>query len=621
MKVLHVKKQRLLAFALAVVLAGCGTSGDDVPSFSVSEETAGTVADPLSQVDTTAMFSDRDWQTEYDQAACISIFLQGNTASCDAAGVEISGSTVTITQEGIYRLSGTLEDGMILIDADETDKIQLILDGVEIHCSTSASIYVRQADKVFLTTARGTQNTLSNGGSYEAIDNSNIDAVIFSKSDLTLNGTGNMTVQAQAGHGVVSKDDLVVTSGSYSITAEGHGLSGKDSVRLGGGEYTIVSGKDGVHAQNDDDSARGFLYIQGGSFSIIADGDGLSAGSDLLIADGTFVVTTGGGSGTAQRSTTAEGWWGPDSVGATSDTISAKGIKADGTLTIQAGSFVIDAADDAIHAGGSIDISGGDFSLATGDDGIHGDNTVTISGGSVHVTTSYEGIEGLTVDIQGGAISLVSSDDGINAAGGRDGSGFGGWGGDGFSADEGCAILISGGVVSVNAAGDGLDSNGDLTVTGGQVFISGPTDSGNGALDYNGTATITGGTVVAAGSAGMAQNFGATSTQGSMLVNLDGSAGTVVTLADSTGTTLLTWTAEKGFATVVISCPDIRQGETYIVSAGDRSVTVTMDTLIYSASAAGEGFGRTMGGGRGPASDGESPAQRAPERNGEIPVA
>ena len=180
-----------------------------------------------------------------------------------------------------------------------------MLNGATIASSTSAAIYVRSADKVFLTTATGTDNTLSNGGEYIAIDDNNIDAVVFSKADLTLNGAGTLTVNAAAGHGVVSKDDLVLTSGTYAITAASHGLSGKDSVRIANGTYTIASGKDGIHAENEDDISLGYLYIAGGAFAIDADGDGLSASSYLLIDGGTFDILAGGGAANAPVQTSA----------------------------------------------------------------------------------------------------------------------------------------------------------------------------------------------------------------------------------------------------------------------------------------------------------------------------
>lgn len=583
----------ILAGALLLTLSACGgrQAGDETGAASGS----GTSAAPV-EVDTSDMFTDRDLDGSYDAASAAAITFTGDSASCASDAVQISGGTVTITGAGTYILSGTLNDGTVIVDAAETDKIQLVLDGANITSSDSAAIYVRAADKVFLTTAAGSQNSLANGGTYTAIDENNIDAVVFSKSDLTLNGSGALTIDAAAGHGIVSKDDLVLTGGTYTVNAASHGLSGKDSVRIAGGTYTLTTGKDGVHAENADDSSLGFLYIAGGDFHITAQGDGMSAAAYLLAEDGTYSVQSGGGSANAADHT--EDWaFGPGQSSQTSDTddTSTKGMKAGSDLILHSGTFSIDAADDALHANGNVTVSGGSFELATGDDGIHADSAVTISGGSITITQSYEGIEGLSIDITGGDIVLTASDDGLNAAGGNDSSGFGGPHGDMFAATEGAYITISGGTLHIDASGDGIDSNGDLTVSGGETYVSGPTNSGNGALDYSGEAVISGGIFVAAGASGMAQNFGSASTQGVMMVTVSGgSAGSTISLTDSAGNELVSWQADKSYSSVIVSCPEIEQGAAYTLTAGSSTTQVTMDSLVYGSDG---GMGGMMGGG------------------------
>lgn len=261
------KKTAGLSLALAALfaLSLCGCAGTAETADASSQTAQTQTAQTTATTSASEMFTDRDLEIGYDEETSAHITLSGDSASSDSDAVQISGSTVTITDEGTYILSGTLEDGMILVDAEDTDKVQLVLNGVEITSATSAAIYVREADKVFITTAAGSENTLRNGGEYVAIDDNNIDAVIFSKSDLTLNGAGTLTITAAAGHGIVSKDDLVLASGTYVITAASHGISGKDSVRIANGAYTIVSGKDGIHAENADDASLGFLYIVGGT--------------------------------------------------------------------------------------------------------------------------------------------------------------------------------------------------------------------------------------------------------------------------------------------------------------------------------------------------------------------
>ena len=278
-----------------------------------------------------------------------------------------------------------------------------------------------------------------------------------------------------------------------------------------------------------------------------------------------------------------------------SDDTSAKGLKAGTQVTVTGGTFQLNCCDDAIHSNGDVTISGGSFTIATGDDGMHADDTLSISSGTIDITRSYEGLEGAKVLISGGKISIVASDDGINAAGGSDQSGFG-FAPDAFGGSGDYLIRISGGVVTVNASGDGIDSNGDIEVTGGELYISGPTSNGDGTIDCDGSATIAGGIVVAAGSTGMAENFGTASTQGSILVNLSGSAGQTITLKDSDGNILASFTPAKAFGCVVVSAPGVAQGGTYTIAAGGASTTVTMESLIYGSGMGGFGG---MGGGMG----------------------
>ena len=620
---------KTMAFFLAVLVAAgvfSGCSGDE-PAQSGAEDVSGSQtaasentsdsssASAAVSADLSQMFTDRDYEIGYEESESASIRLSGNSAQCDSDAVQISGSTVTITEEGTYILSGTLEDGMVIVDAEDTDKIHLVLDGAAISNSTSAAVYVREADKVFLTTAADTENTLSNGGEYLAIDDNNIDAVIFSKADLTLNGAGDLTIQASAGHGVVSKDDLIITSGTYTIQAESHGLSGKDSVRIANGSFTIESGKDGIHAENADDTegATGFLCILDGTFRITSQGDGLSAGSYLQTEGGNYTLSCGGGSGSASIQKSE---FGSDT---SEESASTKGVKAGGDLVLNGGNFAIDSADDALHSNGSVAVNGGEFQLSTGDDGIHGDGNVAISAGSVCILESYEGIEGLTIDIAGGDIELTASDDGLNAAGGNDESGFEGFGGgfrgaDSFAADSGAYVCISGGKLYIDASGDGIDSNGSLTVTGGETYVSGPDTGGNGALDYASEASITGGIFVAAGASQMAQNFGSSSTQGTMLVTVSSQqAGSTIALSDSSGREILSWQADKAFDSVLISCPEITEGSTYTLTAGSSETEVTMSSLVYGSSGEMGGMGGGPGGGMGGRPEGGMGGGQPPE--------
>jgi len=253
---MKIKRLIALLVSLCLIMTGCSdpadnesktpSSGDETateaPGDSSGNNSGATDASDITELDVTDMFTNRDRETDYDKDKCAYIELNGSSATCSSNAVQIDGTTITIKDEGTYVLSGTLNDGMVIVNADEKDKPQIVLNGVSITSSTSAPIYILEADKVFITLAENTENTLINGGTFTAIDENNIDAVIFSKQDLTFNGSGSLTISSPAGHGIVSKDDLVFTGGTYAITAASHGLSANDSVRISDAALTLDAG-------------------------------------------------------------------------------------------------------------------------------------------------------------------------------------------------------------------------------------------------------------------------------------------------------------------------------------------------------------------------------------------
>lgn len=628
-----------LALTFSLLLGGCGNAADTAAGAGAAADTAagtntgavgtGSGADAAAGFESggvnaaasekTAYFSDRDFEVEYDESKSAHILLNGDSADCSSDAVEISGTRVTIKDEGTYILSGTLEDGMIIVDAEKSDKTQLVLNGVTIHSETSAAIYIRQSDKVFITTAPDTTNTLSNGGTFAEIDENEIDAVIFSKEDVTLNGSGMLVVTSPAGHGIVSKDSLKLTGGSYDINCASHGLDGKDDVCAANAELTIVSGKDGIHAENSDDSDYGYVYIQSGTFDITAQGDGLSAGATLCIENGDFQITSGGGS--VNASAKASDSWGNfagggrhmggrggmmggkgnksgngreaeggkngvltdagDGAGdsAQEDGTSMKGIKAAGDLIINGGAFVINSADDSVHSNASLTVNGGTFEIAAGDDAFHADDTLSVAEGSIYISESYEGMEGLHVVISGGDITLTAEDDGINAAGGMDESGNGGRdagrGHGMMSGSSDGSILISGGTIQITAMGDGIDANGTLEITDGHTTVCGPVQGDTATLDYDVRGEISGGTFIGTGAFGMAQTF-SDAAQGLISVRIgNGSEEGTVTLSDKNGDAVITYTPQLPYSVVILSSPEIISGETYTLTAGTVSREVT----------------------------------------------
>lgn len=593
------KNKKILAILLSVALAfsavGCGAAGG-----SLGTTVTAALTDAESAVDTDTavnsssveeLFTARDLGGESGEAV-VTVTLSGDTATADGAGVSVSDGLVAITAGGDYLLTGSFS-GSVVVDVEESEKVQLILSGAAIESEGQSAIVVLSADKVFLTLAENSENTVSASGELTPYGEVNADGAIFSKCDLTINGTGRVRVDCETGHGIVSKDDLRIASGTLTVTAAKQGLSGKDSVRIADGTITITAGTDAIHSENADDAEKGVITILGGSITAESSSDGIDASGTVSIEGGEITLAAGGGADSASRYASGWGGWGQSSSSS-----GGKGIKSDMAVSILGGTLSIDSADDAIHTDGDVTVSSGMLTLKSGDDGIHADASLTISGGSVTVSDSYEGLEAADIVIEGGEISVRASDDGLNAAGGSDGSNGGGWfGGDPFAAQD-ASITISGGSLTVNADGDGIDSNGDLTVSGGTICVSGPTNSGNGALDYNGSGVITGGTLIAAGASGMAENFSNGSTQCSMLVSFSGtiSAGSEICVYDSQGKLIASYTPEKSYQCAVISCPELTVGESYTVTAGGTQQSVTLSSTITGGGMGMGGFGGGMGG-------------------------
>ena len=643
------RSKKLLALFCATALsmtavAGC-TGTKSSTGNVVSSETEVNAEETVAQSETgtfssTDMFTERDLAGTYEESGAVYVTLSDDGITGETAGVAINGQTMTITAEGTYIFSGTLSEGQIVVDADNA-KVQIVFDNVDITCASSAAVYVKSAEKVFVTLAEGSQNTLRNTDEYVAIDDNNIDAVIFAKSDLTLNGTGSLTIISAEGHGIVSKDDLKITGGTYDITAAGHALSGKDSVRITDGTFILTAEKDGIHSENADDEEKGYIYIADGDFTITSDGDGMDASSIVQIEDGTFDITAGGGAANSQKTHESDMPGGgmsqnierpdgesmpqmgekpdeesmsqmgekpdeesmpqmgekPDGENMPQDTTtdesstSTKGIKAGGGMYLNGGTYQIDSADDSIHSNANITIADGTYTLATGDDGVHADDALTVNGGTITVTESYEGLEGLTVTINDGTIDITVRDDGINTAGGTDQSGFGTLG-DHFkgmdSADDETEettdnemwIELNGGYIHILAGGDGVDSNGDLTINGGEIYIDGPSDNGNSAIDYGdrSSAYVNGGMLVAIGSSGMAEGMSDSSKQEVLMVKLgEQMEAGDVVLTDSEGNVIVSYTALKSYDCVIISTAEVESGATYTLTTSGTTTEVTAE--------------------------------------------
>ena len=532
----------------------------------------------------TVNFTKKDLDPGFHTAGPAVINLSPDGITVSGSGVETVGSTVRILAAGTYIIQGKLEDGQLVVEAGANDDVQLVLNGVRIASASTAPIYVSSADKVILTLAPGTINTITDGTSPtsdSAADD--INAVIFSRDDLTINGAGTLIVNGNYRHGIVSKDDLKIVSGTIEITAVGDGLKGRDLVAVRGGQITITAGQDGIQSNNDTDPSRGFVYIENGRIDITAELDGIQAETDLLIKGGTVTIKSGGGSAVSSN-LSSWGMWGRGMPAPAASSPSAKGLKAGVGIIIDGGSITIDSSDDAVHANGQITINGGLISISSGDDAIHADSSITINGGEIAVARCYEGLESTFITINDGMIRIADArDDGINAAGGVDASATAARPGrNPFMSEAYGALTINGGWVVISAEGDGIDSNGDITMTGGTVIVHGPASGFNSALDYNREFIIEGGILVAAGSAGMAMAPSANSSQKSIVVTFNAyPADELVHIATSDNNEpIITFKSSKTFQSLVVSTPQVQTDTNYVIYRGGTHTGTEQDGLF-----------------------------------------
>jgi hypothetical protein len=478
------------ALALALGLAGCSVAGSTPTGVSAvtasgSTASAGTTNSAAATgtaqaVSLDALAEDTHYDADdlsWDAAAEVAVTL-ADGASAAAGGtssdaVKVDGDTVTIRAAGTYRLSGSLSDGQVVVAAGEEDVVRIILDGAGVTSSTGSPFVVQSANEAIVYLEDGSSNSLGDASTYADQGTDAPNAALYSMADLTVAGTGSLTVDGNFNDGISSKDGLVLAAGTVTVDAADDGIVGKDYAVLLDGAFQVTAGDDGFKSDNGEDEGRGWVLINGGTLNVTA-----------------------------------------------------------------------------------------------GDDGIKAFNTLTIAAGTATVEESEEGLEAQHIIMSGGTATVTANDDGVNASGGSTTSSGGMGGGEMAVGDY--TVDISGGLLTINSEGDGLDSNGNASISGGTVVVNGPTNNGNGALDVNGELAVTGGTVGAAGSAGMVVTPGASSSQSGVQVTLGSSvpAGTVVQVADSSGTVVAAFVTTKAMASLVFSSAAITEGEEYTVYTG-----------------------------------------------------
>jgi trimeric autotransporter adhesin len=499
----------------------------------------------------------------WNNIGIINITLNGSTITSDSSVAVVEGSKVTINSPGTYNISGTLNDGQLIVNAVSAGTVRLIFNDINIKCTTSAPVYIKNAEKVVVVLQDNTSNIISDGASYIQNSNDEPSAAVFSKSYLSFSGKGQLTVTANFNDGISTRDGLIIKSGKISVTAPGDGIRGKDYVIVRDCNITINSGKDGLKSDNDGDSKYGYVLIEAGTFNITSKEDCIHAVTTANLGSGTFVLNAIGeaslvssGSGYDPSLSSGISCRGKVTTNGSNFTIKAtgkggKGITSDNNITITGGTVNISTTGAAAtykNSSGTTDSysascisAGGDLSLISGSitasstgvagkgikaDGkiLIGDQTnspeinITTTGAKLIVSgsgnsanyTSGKAIKAVgAVTINNGNITISSADDGIksetsitidNATVSVTKS---------VEGMEAPLITVNSGNVSIAASDDGFNATKGLTAGGGEsndgsyLILNGGSVvvnvSGGDGLDSNGNITITGGTVAVHG--------------------------------------------------------------------------------------------------------------------------
>lgn len=646
--------------SVSVVLSGCQSKSSSKNNSEVSNQTSTLDEDETDTSNISKFEIDLDYTVDeldydYDEAEVVAITLNGDNISCKSSDVKIDGSTITIQKAGTYLLSGTLTDGNIIVDSDDKENVRLIFNGVEIINSTTTPLFIKNAEKTIVTLVDGTENTLSDGENYILDDESNNEpnGTIFSKDDLVINGLGSLTINANYNHGIQSKNLLKIISGNIDIISNGDSIIGKDGVIVKEAVINIESQEDGIKATKVEEN-KGYIYLDNPEITIKAKKDGIQAVTCLYVKDGKYNIETGETNENSQSNSDTSTDYSRKGMKAGVDitiengeyTIDSEddGIHSNNSITVNAGTVNIASKDDGVHADTELTINNGDIKVSESDEGLEA-KYITINDGNIDITTSDDGInassgssttldsgnapgagnrpempanENGEVDTNTGNIpkmpanengeadtnaenrpEMPANENSENTLGnnGRMMPG-GGWGG--FAESDGSELVINGGIVHVNAGGDGIDSNGTITINGGEIYVDGPTSGGDGALDYADTCEINGGILVAAGSIGMATAPTSGSTQYSVNTAFSKTynGGTKVTVKDSSGNEVLTYTPAKNFQSFVFSTDKLKSGETYTIYAGDtQEGTFTVSDITTTVGNVSSGMGGGKPGG------------------------
>lgn len=533
-------------------------------------------------------YTENDYRNNYSSFGVTKIALKQTTATSTSKAVTVDGGNVTINGGGIYIISGTLTDGSIIINSTDNGTVFLLLNGANITSSDFAALYIKQAEKTVITLAEGTQNTLCDGASYnsEKLENGKPTATLYSKDDLTINGSGTLSVTSLSNSGIKSNDSLKIINSTVNVTSKNKGICANDSIAVLSATLSINSESDSLKCKNEA-TDKGFVVLENSNVNIQTNADGIYASSDIYAKDVTANIICQGNQAKETHSSIPNRNSNHESA---SSSESSKPIKAGLGIKTENGSYMLTSFDDCIHSDKDITVNGGVFTLSTSDDGIHADNNLTLNPERIDIIKCYEGIEAAYIYINSGDISIVSSDDGINATGLNINNGFGAHNFDNTekTSKDDIFLTVNGGHICIEPSGDGIDSNGSAEINGGTVEIYGPESNGDSSLDVGDggyVLLINGGSLIAAGSAGMAEDASASSKQISLNFTFDSkySAGSIVELKDSENSIVISGVCAKSFDRLYLSDEKIQNGYEYSLYINDNLVEkITVNGVINS---------------------------------------
>ena len=361
---------------LALVTACTHSTSNTTASNSTATTTSTTDAKK------TNYFTDKDYDTSYDEKTAATVTLSGSTAKVSGDGVAVSDSTVTISKSGTYVISGKSDGVQIKIAAEKTDDVHIILNGVTM-TNTNAAISATSAGHVYVTLVDGTTNSLSDSATNS---DEKADAAFFSKVDLTINGKGTLNVDGKKNNGIKANDTLHITGGTYNITAVGDAFNVNDELNITGTTMTIDAKEDGVKVDNDDDTSVGTMYLSDNTITVTAGDDGIHASGDLVIDSGTYTVKKST-EGLEGKSITIND--GDINIYSTDDGVNAANKNAQQSeifFTMNGGNLTVEVGQgdtDPIDSNGNITVTGGTIKM-TGQTGFDFDGTASYIGGDIY---------------------------------------------------------------------------------------------------------------------------------------------------------------------------------------------------------------------------------------------